>query len=115
VYTEHADRDAHTDPPNPGKVAWTDCSGGFRCGTLAVPLDYSHPEGRTINLALIRKPATSSATRIGSVLVNPGGPGESGIEFLRSDVSSLANLNAAVRPRHVGPARRCRQHAGDVR
>ena len=80
-------------PPNPGKIAWTDCSGGFQCGTLAVPLDYSHPEGRTINLALIRKPATSSATRIGSVLVNPGGPGESGIEFLRSDVSSLANLN----------------------
>jgi len=76
-----------------GKIAWTDCSGGFQCGTLAVPLDYSHPEGRTINLAVIRKPMTGQGPRIGSVLVNPGGPGESGIEFMRSDVKSLANLN----------------------
>ena len=44
-----------TPSPSAGKIAWTDCGGGFQCGTLAVPLDYSHPEGRTINLALIRK------------------------------------------------------------
>ena len=85
----------HSPTPSPtaSKIAWTDCGGGFQCGTLAVPLDYSHPEGRTINLALIRKPTIGVGARIGSVLVNPGGPGESGIEFLRSDVSSLSNLN----------------------
>src|SRR5256886_5225225 len=82
-------------PPNPGKIAWTDCSGGFQCGPLAVPLAYAHPDGRTINLALIRKPATSTATRIGSVLVNPGGPGESGSRFLRSDGSHPTNTNHA--------------------
>jgi pimeloyl-ACP methyl ester carboxylesterase len=76
-----------------GKVAWTDCGGGFQCGTLQVPLDYAHPEARTIGLALIRRPVTDAANRIGSLLINPGGPGESGITFLREDTQSFAGLN----------------------
>jgi pimeloyl-ACP methyl ester carboxylesterase len=76
-----------------GKIAWSDCGGGFQCGNLQVPLDYTHPQGRTISLAMIRKVATDSANRIGSVLVNPGGPGESGVTFLRSDIKSFDNLN----------------------
>ena len=80
-------------PSSTGKIAWTDCGGGFECGNLVVPLDYTHPSGRTISLALIRKRATEAAGRIGSVVLNPGGPGESGVQFLRSDVSSLTNLN----------------------
>jgi pimeloyl-ACP methyl ester carboxylesterase len=85
---------SHATPSSPAsKIAWTDCGGGFQCGTLQVPLDYENPTARTISLALLRKPATNKATRIGSVLVNPGGPGESGIEFLRGDVASLSNLN----------------------
>ena len=80
--------------PSPSKIAWTDCGGGFQCGTLQVPLDYSRADGRKISLALLRKPATQASGRIGSLLMNPGGPGESGIEFLRSDVASLRNLNA---------------------
>ncbi len=77
----------------PSKIAWTVCGSGFQCGTLKVPLDYSHPAARTISLALLRKPATDPTLRIGSVLVNPGGPGESGIEFLKGDVSSFTKLN----------------------
>ena len=89
-----------------GKVAWSDCGGGFQCGTLQVPLDYSQAGGRTIPLALIRKRATGS-NRIGSMLLNPGGPGESGVQFLREDITSLANLNrrfdvVAWDPRGVG-------------
>ena len=80
--------------PSPSKIAWTDCGGGFQCGTLQVPLDYSRADGQKISLALLRKPATQASGRIGSLLMNPGGPGESGIEFLRSDVASLRNLNA---------------------
>lgn len=80
-------------PSTSSKIAWTDCGGGFQCGTLQVPLDYAHSAARNISLALIRKQATDPATRIGSVLLNPGGPGESGIEFLRGDLSSLSNLN----------------------
>ena len=79
--------------PQPGTVTWTDCGGGFKCGTLKVPLDYSNVEGRKISLALIKKSWTGAATHVGSLLVNPGGPGESGIEFLRGDISSLSNLN----------------------
>ncbi|HSS61679.1 MAG TPA: alpha/beta hydrolase [Candidatus Limnocylindrales bacterium] len=85
----HSQTPSHT----PSKISWADCGSGFQCGTLQVPLDYAHPEGRTIALAVIRKPATAGASRIGSLLVNPGGPGESGIQFLRSDTQSLADLN----------------------
>jgi pimeloyl-ACP methyl ester carboxylesterase len=79
--------------PTPGSIAWSDCGGGFQCGTLRVPLDYDHPEARKISLALLRVQAKDQAARIGSLLMNPGGPGESGIEFLRGDLSSLTNLN----------------------
>jgi pimeloyl-ACP methyl ester carboxylesterase len=86
---------SHSPTPSPsaGKIAWTDCGGGFQCGSLQVPLDYSNSQGRKISLALLRKPALDTANRIGSLLMNPGGPGESGIDFLRSDVGSFANLN----------------------
>src|SRR2546421_3480832 len=82
-----------TPSPSAGVISWTDCGAGFQCGTLQVPLDYSHPEGRTISLALVRTQAKDKAARVGSLLVNPGGPGESGIEYLRADISSLKNLN----------------------
>ena len=76
-------------------VAWTPCSGGFQCGTLAVPLDYSlNDNGETMQIALIRKPAIDSAHRIGSLLTNPGGPGASGIDYLRQSAPSLKSLNA---------------------
>jgi pimeloyl-ACP methyl ester carboxylesterase len=79
---------------NPSRVAWVTCGGGFECGSVQVPLDYSHPDSATINIALIRKPATDAARRIGSVFTNPGGPGASGIDYLRNAASSMAGLNA---------------------
>ncbi len=63
---------------------WTDCGGGLQCATAKVPLDYSRPYGRTIDLALIRKPAADPARRIGSLFANPGGPGSSGVDFVRT-------------------------------
>lgn len=99
----------HSPSPSPsaGKIAWTDCGGGFQCGDLQVPLDYSRPQTRMITLALIRKTATDSGHRIGSLLLNPGGPGEPGIELLRDDVKSFGNLNTrfdlvSFDPRGVG-------------
>src|SRR5438445_4399413 len=82
-----------TPSPSAGVISWTDCGAGFQCGTLQVPLDYSHPEGRTISLALVRTQAKDKAARVGSLLVNPCGPGKSGVEYLRADISSLKNLN----------------------
>jgi len=75
-------------------VKWTACSpSGFECGTVSVPLDYAHPDKGTIDIALNRKPATDRASRIGSVLTNPGGPGASGIQFLQGEAASMTNLN----------------------
>ncbi len=61
---------------------WRDCDGG-ECAELPVPLDYGDPNGETIDVALIRVPATDSDDRVGSLLVNPGGPGASGVDFVR--------------------------------
>ena len=85
----------HSPTPSsaPSKIAWSACGGGFQCGSLQVPLDYSTPEGRKISLALIRRPATNPAAKIGSLLLNPGGPGESGIGYLRGDIQTYSNLN----------------------
>jgi pimeloyl-ACP methyl ester carboxylesterase len=76
-----------------GNIAWTSCGGGFQCGTVKVPLDYAHPDSGTIDIALNRKPATIPSQRIGSLLVNPGGPGASGIDFLVAFLPALAFLN----------------------
>jgi pimeloyl-ACP methyl ester carboxylesterase len=51
---------------------------GVQCGKVAVPVDYRRPHGDAAVLALIRFPATKK--KIGSLIVNPGGPGESGVE-----------------------------------
>jgi pimeloyl-ACP methyl ester carboxylesterase len=49
-----------------------------------VPLDYANPNSRRISIALIRMKAREPANRIGSLVVNPGGPGGSGVAFVRS-------------------------------
>lgn len=72
-----------------GSVTWKACGGGFECATLDVPLDYTKPAARTIELALVRLPATKPAERQGILLANPGGPGASGIEFTRSWARAL--------------------------
>jgi pimeloyl-ACP methyl ester carboxylesterase len=89
-------RSGTTQSPTPaarGSVAWTDCGGSFQCGSVRVPLDYAHPAAGTIDIAINRMAATDQTNRIGSLLVNPGGPGASGIQFLRDDVSALKVLN----------------------
>lgn len=64
-----------------GSLHWSSCRGRFQCASLQVPLDYARasPGARTIRLALIRSPATDPAHRLGSLVINPGGPGESAI------------------------------------
>ena len=59
-------------------LQWKKCEGGlFQCASAKAPLDWANPASASIDLALIRKPA--SGTRLGSLLVNPGGPGGSGL------------------------------------
>ncbi len=65
-------------------IKWANCEDGYQCASVAVPLDYNRPRGQQISLALIRQPATNPARRIGSLFVNFGGPGVSGVERLRA-------------------------------
>src|SRR5215470_5975354 len=69
--------------PHPSRVHWSPCERGrFDCATVPVPLDYDKPNGASIVLSLIRLRATDPARRIGSLLVNPGGPGGSGVDLV---------------------------------
>ena len=70
---------------------WQSCQPrGYQCATLTVPLDYSDASKGTIKLALTRLPALDSSQRIGSLLSDPGGPGDSAIDFLHDWAPTLA-------------------------
>ena len=77
-----------TRPPTPAlarfysqQLSWSSCRDHDLCATLTVPLDYRHPAGRTIGLALLKVPAADPGRRIGSLVVNPGGPGAPGTDY----------------------------------
>lgn len=64
------------------QVSWDDCGGGDTCASIWVPLDYADPGGDAITIKAKRQPAGDSAGKVGTLFVNPGGPGGSGIEYL---------------------------------
>jgi pimeloyl-ACP methyl ester carboxylesterase len=64
-------------------IDWKSCGGdhaAFDCATVVVPLDYDRPRGATTSIAVARHPAQGS--RLGTVFVNPGGPGGSGVQMV---------------------------------
>lgn len=67
------------DPSGPGPLEWSACD-RFQCAELEVPVDHDRPDGPTLTLALLRRPASKPDQRVGAILVNPGGPGGSAIE-----------------------------------
>jgi pimeloyl-ACP methyl ester carboxylesterase len=75
--------------PTVPRLRWADCGDGFQCATAKVPLDYDHPTAQRISLSLIRLPAGDPAHKIGSLFLNPGGPGGSGVDFVRAAGSFL--------------------------
>ena len=60
-------------------LEWSDCKDGFECATFNVPIDYANPADGALQISAIRKLA--SGTALGSLVLNPGGPGGSGIEY----------------------------------
>jgi len=64
-------------------VNWADCGDGFLCGTAQVPLNYNRPQDEQIDLAVIKLPAADPDSRIGTLFINFGGPGQSGVDRLR--------------------------------
>jgi pimeloyl-ACP methyl ester carboxylesterase len=67
---------------------------GTQCATVSVPLDWQHPNGRQIGIAVSRTPAKDSSDRQGVLLFNPGGPGEPG---LATPAEAYAATSPAVR------------------
>lgn len=63
----------------------------LQCAWLEVPLDYAHPEGRTARLGVLRQPARDPSARIGSLVVNPGGPGASGMQAVATVIGPAAS------------------------
>ncbi|HVB94725.1 MAG TPA: alpha/beta hydrolase [Acidimicrobiales bacterium] len=81
-----------TEPPLPvTPVQWSGCGSGLQCGSVTVPLDYSQPQGATIQIAVERHPAEVPSQRIGSLVINPGGPGGSGINDLPDELGVLTS------------------------
>ncbi|MBM7773886.1 pimeloyl-ACP methyl ester carboxylesterase [Actinokineospora baliensis] len=66
-----------------GSIAWKPCAeaASVDCGSIRVPVDWSKPRGEKIDLAVARRKATDPRKRIGVLLINPGGPGDSGVDF----------------------------------
>lgn len=90
------------------KLAWSECDIGYECAKLRVPLDYENPNAAEISLQLIRYVDQVKKKRVGSVVLNPGGPGGSGVDFVKSAGKAVArNLNdefnvVSFDPRGVG-------------
>ena len=63
------------------KLTWRSCHGGFQCAQLLVPFDYRRPAWRRFSLPVIKLLASDPAHRAGSLVINPGGPGGSGISY----------------------------------
>jgi pimeloyl-ACP methyl ester carboxylesterase len=63
------------------KVKWRTCYETYQCAKVKVPLDYDRPRGATVSLALVKRPANQPTRRIGSLFLNPGGPGGSGVDI----------------------------------
>ncbi len=78
-----------TNQPPVTPMVWSPCNGDLQCGTLVVPLDYAQPAGPTIPIAVARHPAEDPAARIGSLVIDPGGPGVSGIDDMANELDSL--------------------------
>lgn len=84
-------------PPVPA-LAWQACppapegsasTGGFQCATAVVPMDYARPGQGSFSLAVIRHPARDDAHRIGTLFWNPGGPSDSGTQYLPAAINGF--------------------------
>lgn len=63
-------------------LTWKACNDGFQCTQFKVPVDYSHIDGNTFTIQAIRHLANKPSGRLGSLIMNPGGPGGSGIQYV---------------------------------
>jgi pimeloyl-ACP methyl ester carboxylesterase len=75
--------------PTP-KLSWHNCRHRAQCATAMLPMDYDHPKGAKTKVSLLRLKARDQAHRIGSLFLNPGGPGGSGIQIAQDAPNFLS-------------------------
>ena len=63
-------------------LEWEDCAGGLECTTFEVPYDYENPSIGTFRLPVTRRLANNLSERIGTLLINPGGPGAAALDYV---------------------------------
>lgn len=104
---------AEVDAPIP-ELDWESCGEQFECAEPLVPLDYDEPDGATVKLALLRRPADDPDQRIGTLFVNPGGPGGRATTFvpfvaelLGPDIRDRFDI-IGIDPRGIGGSTRMR-------
>ncbi len=66
--------------PTP-KLDWFECYGAYQCASTRLPVDYDQPKGATTEVALLKVPSKDQLHKIGTLFVNPGGPGGSGTQM----------------------------------
>ena len=90
----------HASPSATGPLRWAPChepaNPGAECATLSVPVDWAHPDGPTLELAVARRKATDPGARVGSMVFGPGGPGDSGVRMV---VDRVGRFSPEVRRR----------------
>ncbi|GAA1226072.1 alpha/beta hydrolase [Kitasatospora nipponensis] len=99
--------------PTPA-LHWTTCRQTAECATVQLPLDYDDPQGASVEVALLRIAAKDPGHRLGTLFVNPGGPGDSAQDlavqapqFLSEDLLERFDV-VGVDPRGVGGSRQIR-------
>ncbi len=99
--------------PTP-RLAWSACFEIAECATVKLPLDYDRPRGATTEVGVLRVKARDQANRIGSLFVNPGGPGLSATEyalatprFMSDELLDRFDI-VGVDPRGIGSSRNVR-------
>jgi len=99
--------------PTP-KLGWYKCYAIAECATVRLPLDYAKPKGPTTEIAVLRVKAKNQSHRVGSLFVNPGGPGGSATQFALASSGFLSDALLArfdivgVDPRGIGASENVR-------
>ena len=63
------------------RLNWQPCDAGFECAQFVVPFDYARPDGPRFTLPVVKLPAADPAHLVGTLVINPGGPGGSGVLY----------------------------------
>ena len=82
----------------PASITWKSCYQNYECGVVEVPIDYQGPSLETIQIDLVRIPASTDPS-LGPLLINFGGPGASGTEIVSMYGSCLLYTSPSPRDR----------------